>query len=66
MCPDAKSIIIELSGVGTAPVQHESRADAGAAAPSPPIKSFPIKSPWVRLSGRLPIKFNWHENSHPL
>ena len=34
--------------------------------PSPPIKSFPTKSPWVKLSGRPPIKFNGHENSHPL
>ena len=34
--------------------------------PSPPTKSFPIKSPWVKLSGRPPIKFNGHENSHPL
>ena len=34
--------------------------------PSPPTKSFPTKSPWVKLSGRLPIKFNGHEHSHPL
>ena len=34
--------------------------------PSPPIKSFPIKSPWVKLSGRPPIKFYGHDNSHPL
>ena len=34
--------------------------------PSPPTKSFPIKSPWVKLSGRPPIKFDGHENSHPL
>ena len=34
--------------------------------PGPPIKSFPTKSPWVKLSGRPPIKFNGHENSHPL
>ena len=34
--------------------------------PSPPTKSFPTKSPWVKLSGRLPIRFNGHENSHPL
>ena len=33
--------------------------------PSPPTKSFPTKSPRVELSGRLPIKFNGHENSHP-
>ena len=32
----------------------------------PPTKSFPTKSPRVKLSGRLPIKFNGHENSHPL
>ena len=31
--------------------------------PSPPTKSFPTKSPRVELSGRLPIKFNGHENS---
>ena len=35
------------------------------ATPSPPIKSFPIKSPWVKLSGRPPIKFYGHENFHP-
>ena len=29
-------------------------------------KSFPTKSPRVELSGRLPIKFRGHENSHPL
>ena len=34
--------------------------------PSPPTKSFPIKSPRVKLSGRLPIKLYGHENSHPL
>ena len=33
--------------------------------PSPPTKSSPIKSPRVKLSGRLPMKFNGHENSHP-
>ena len=33
--------------------------------PSPPTKSFPTKSPWVKLSGRLPIRFHGHENSHP-
>ena len=33
--------------------------------PSPPMKSFPIKSPWVKLSGRPPIKLNRHENAHP-
>ena len=33
--------------------------------PSPPIKSFPIKSSWVKPSGRLPIKLIGHENSHP-
>ena len=32
----------------------------------PPTKSFPAKSPRVELSGRLPIKFYGHENSHPL
>ena len=34
--------------------------------PSPPTKSCPMKSPWVKLSGGLPMKFNGHENSHPL
>ena len=34
--------------------------------PNPPTKSFPTKSPWVKLCGRLPIKFYGHENSHPL
>ena len=33
--------------------------------PSPPTKSFPTRSPRVELSGRPPIKFNGHENSHP-
>ena len=34
--------------------------------PSPPTKSFPTNSPRVELSGRRPIKFDKHENSHPL
>ena len=34
--------------------------------PSPPTKSFPTKSPRVKLSGRLPIKLYGRENSHPL
>ena len=34
--------------------------------PSPQTKSFPTKSPWVKLSGRPPIKLYGHENSHPL
>ena len=34
--------------------------------PSPPTKSFPTKSPRVKLSGRLPIQLYGHENSHPL
>ena len=34
--------------------------------PSPPITSFPTKSPQVELSGKPPIKFNGHENSHQL
>ena len=49
--------------------QHESNEQSklpNEHTPSPPTKSFPIKSPWVKLSGRLPIKFNGHENSHPL
>ena len=33
--------------------------------PSPPTKSFPITSPRVELSGRLPIELYGHENSHP-
>ena len=33
--------------------------------PSPPTKSFPTTSPRVKLSGRLPIEFDGHENSHP-
>ena len=37
-----------------------------ARTPSPPVRSFPTTSPWVKLSGRPPIKFNGHENSHPL
>ena len=36
------------------------------ATPGPPTKSFPTKSPRVELSGRPPIRFNGHENSHPL
>ena len=34
--------------------------------PSPLTKSFPTKSPRVELSGRPPIKYDGHENSHPL
>ena len=34
--------------------------------PSPPTKSFPTKSPRVKLSGRLPIELYGHENFHPL
>ena len=34
--------------------------------PNPPTKSFPTKSPRVKLSGRPPIRFNGHEKSHPL
>ena len=34
--------------------------------PNFPIKSFPIESPRVELSGRPPIKFYGHDNSHPL
>ena len=34
--------------------------------PSPPTKSFPTKSPRVKLSGSLPIKSYGRENSHPL
>ena len=38
----------------------------GRNTPSPPTKSFPTRSPWVKLSGRLPIQLYGHENSHPL
>ena len=34
--------------------------------PSPPTKSFPTKSPWVKLSGRLPIQLYGYDSSHPL
>ena len=34
--------------------------------PRPPTKSFPTKSPRVKLSGRIPIQLYGHENSHPL
>ena len=34
--------------------------------PSPPTKSFPIKSSWVKLSGRLPIQLYGYDSSHPL
>ena len=37
----------------------------GGTTPSPPIKSFPTKSP-CKVSRRLPIKLYGHENSHPL
>ena len=37
------------------------RASQDSDTPSPPTKS-----PRVELSGRLPIKFNRHDNSHPL
>ena len=33
--------------------------------PSPPIKRFRIKSPWVKLSGSSPIKLYGRENSAP-
>ena len=36
-------------------------SDTATATPSQPIKSFPIKSPL----GKLSIKSNGHENSHP-
>ena len=38
----------------------------GSGTPSPPTKSFPTTSPRVKLSGRPPVKFNGHENFHPL
>ena len=34
--------------------------------PSQPTKSFPSKSPRVKLSGRPPVKLYGHEKSHPL
>ena len=34
--------------------------------PSPPIKRFPTKSPWVKLSGRLPVQLYGYDMSHPL
>ena len=37
-----------------------------APTPGPPTKSFPTKSPRVKLSGRPPVRFHGHENSHPL
>ena len=43
-----------------------SETNRHTATPSPHTKSFPAKSPRVELSGRPPIKFNGHENSHPL
>ena len=33
--------------------------------PSPPTESFPTKSPWVKLSGRLPIQSYGYDSSHP-
>ena len=33
--------------------------------PNAHTKSFPIKSPLVKLSGRLPIKVHGHENPTP-
>ena len=55
----------DVAGLG----RHVERAVALPvleATPSPPTKSFPTKSPRVELYRRLPIKFNGHENSHPL
>ena len=34
--------------------------------PSPPIKSFPTKSPCGKLSWRLPIQLYGYDSSHPL
>ena len=36
-----------------------------ATRPSPPTECFLTKSPRVKISGRLPIIFNGHENSRP-
>ena len=44
---------------------RRSRGQPQRHTPSPPTKSFPIESPWVKLSGRLPIKFYGRENSAP-
>ena len=44
----------------------ESRVVAVWTTPSPPIESFPTKSPWVKLSRRLPIEFYGHDSSYPL
>ena len=35
-------------------------------ASSPPIKSCPTKSPWVKLSRRLPLQLYGYDSSHPL
>ena len=45
---------------------HTGGRSRGGCTPSPPTKSFPTKSPRVKLSGRLPINFNGHKSSHPL
>ena len=33
---------------------------------SPHSKTFPTRSPWVKLSGRLPIQLHGYDSSHPL
>ena len=41
-------------------------ARARRSSPSPPIKSFPTKSPRVELSGRPPRQLYGYDSSHPL
>ena len=53
-----------ITGSATGAIVAAPRAEC--ITPSPPTKSFPTKSPRVELSGRPPIKFDGHENSHPL
>ena len=45
---------------------YNNSSNSNSNTPSPPIKSFPIKSPCVKLSGRLPIKLYGYDSSHPL
>ena len=61
------SIYLSIAGLSDRPQLPVDRlGDGRRTTPSPPTKSFPTKSPRVELSGRLPIRFNGHENSHPL
>ena len=52
--------VSEHSGTHTHTHTHTARDYAQST-----YQNFPIKSPWVKLSGRPPIKFYGHENSHP-